>query len=67
MFLQNQKQLLDLFFKINSDSSNSKSTFYPFAKILPKTTSRKDIDITKLRSSENKKNLTIDCRKLKLT
>ena len=67
MFLQNQKQLLDLFFKINSDSSNSKSTFYPSAKILPKTTSKKDIEIKQLRSSENKKNLTIDCRKLKRT
>ena len=55
MFLQNQNQLLDLFYKINSDLSTSKSTFYPSAniKILPKTTSGKDIDITQLRSSEN--------------
>ena len=55
MFLQNQNQLLDLFYKINSDLSNSKSTFHPSAniKILPKTTSGKDIDITQLRSSEN--------------
>ena len=40
-FLQNQKQLQDLFYEINPDLSLSKSTFYPSGniKILPKTTS----------------------------
>ena len=39
-FLQNEKQLWDLFYEINPDISISRTTFYPSGniKILPKTT-----------------------------